>query len=274
MLAPGESLTDHLAKLEESNAPAAGRRRAESDETMQVPPGSGLRAHRRVHLGPRRRPHQRAAAARGVGRCPGGPRPDAGGTVVTSPAARRRAKLETAVATVRDSHRAGGRHGPGLAAPAAADRRWRRAGRRARAGPGLLDGRPGRHRRPRRPRSTTRPRRRRSRAFATQEYNDRGISVQVPKGWTRRASGSWVDYADPQDAGTRCASWWRSRPARPPRSSAIAEDGAEQPVDELPEALPPGRPEATPRSPAGTAPCWNTPAAPATTAGTACGARW
>ena len=24
--------------------------------------------------------------------------------------------------------------------------------------------------------------------------------MQVPKGWTRRASGSWVDYADPADA--------------------------------------------------------------------------
>ncbi|HET6478654.1 MAG TPA: serine/threonine protein kinase, partial [Actinoplanes sp.] len=33
----------------------------------------------------------------------------------------------------------------------------------------------------------------------TQQYNDRGISVQVPKAWNRKAAGAWVDYADPND---------------------------------------------------------------------------
>jgi hypothetical protein len=36
--------------------------------------------------------------------------------------------------------------------------------------------------------------------FATQQYNDRGVSVHVPKGWTHKAAGSWVDYVDPADA--------------------------------------------------------------------------
>jgi serine/threonine protein kinase len=35
--------------------------------------------------------------------------------------------------------------------------------------------------------------------FATQTYNDRGISVHVPKGWDRKAAGVWVDYVDPAD---------------------------------------------------------------------------
>jgi hypothetical protein len=34
----------------------------------------------------------------------------------------------------------------------------------------------------------------------TQEYKDRGITVEVPKGWKRTAAGSWVDYSDPKDS--------------------------------------------------------------------------
>jgi hypothetical protein len=33
-----------------------------------------------------------------------------------------------------------------------------------------------------------------------QEYRDRGIAVNVPKGWNRTAGGSYVDYTDPASA--------------------------------------------------------------------------
>jgi serine/threonine protein kinase len=37
-------------------------------------------------------------------------------------------------------------------------------------------------------------------SFETQVYNDRGITVKVPKAWRHNASGIWVDYVDPQDS--------------------------------------------------------------------------
>jgi serine/threonine protein kinase len=36
-------------------------------------------------------------------------------------------------------------------------------------------------------------------AFPTQVYNDKGLSVHVPKGWTKKSAGNWVDYIDPDD---------------------------------------------------------------------------
>jgi hypothetical protein len=39
--------------------------------------------------------------------------------------------------------------------------------------------------------------------FETQPHNERGISVNVPKGWKKASAGSYVDYIDPQDSGRR-----------------------------------------------------------------------
>ncbi|MFC7548288.1 protein kinase [Plantactinospora sp. GCM10030261] len=36
-------------------------------------------------------------------------------------------------------------------------------------------------------------------ALDTQEAREKGVAVNVPKGWTRSAAGNWVDYTDPQD---------------------------------------------------------------------------
>ncbi|MGW0431608.1 serine/threonine-protein kinase [Micromonospora sp. NPDC003197] len=41
-------------------------------------------------------------------------------------------------------------------------------------------------------------------AMETQVYAEKGVSVNVPKGWTRKSGGaSYVDYVDPDDAGRR-----------------------------------------------------------------------
>ncbi|MFD1325373.1 protein kinase domain-containing protein [Micromonospora sonneratiae] len=38
----------------------------------------------------------------------------------------------------------------------------------------------------------------------TQAHSDKGVSVNVPKGWTRKSSGGYyVDYTDPEDSGRR-----------------------------------------------------------------------
>jgi hypothetical protein len=36
-------------------------------------------------------------------------------------------------------------------------------------------------------------------AFPTKVHSERGVSVNVPKGWERRSAGNWVDYFDPDD---------------------------------------------------------------------------
>ncbi|MFB9235171.1 protein kinase [Plantactinospora siamensis] len=37
----------------------------------------------------------------------------------------------------------------------------------------------------------------------TQQYQDRGLAVNVPKGWDRTGAGVWVDYTDPADKGRK-----------------------------------------------------------------------
>jgi hypothetical protein len=39
--------------------------------------------------------------------------------------------------------------------------------------------------------------------FETQTYADRGLSVNVPKGWQKTGAGVWIDYTDPKDSGRR-----------------------------------------------------------------------
>lgn len=40
-------------------------------------------------------------------------------------------------------------------------------------------------------------------ALEWEEHSARGVSVQIPKGWTKASGGSYTDYTDPQDSGRR-----------------------------------------------------------------------
>jgi hypothetical protein len=62
-------------------------------------------------------------------------------------------------------------------------------------------------------------------AFDTQDYKDRGISVKVPKGWKRNASGNWVDYADPNDAKRKVRILVEPSTGTPTSFLGIAESG-------------------------------------------------
>ncbi|WP_106127800.1 serine/threonine-protein kinase [Pseudosporangium ferrugineum] len=216
MLAPGESLSGHLAKVKQG-----GKRRAEEttpaassagqptgayppppslngDRTSVIPPaGGGDRTSVIPPSGggddttsviPPRRQWDGARAARDP--LPGG------GTVVVSPAAKRKAMIDKTVATVRDATGkavttvkgwprniqlaaaggvalllilvvvlafSGGGEDP-QAPPTAAG-----AGQNGQPGPA---------------------------DFPTVAYKGRGTSVSVPKGWTKKSGGSWVDYVD------------------------------------------------------------------------------
>ncbi|XVU24793.1 serine/threonine-protein kinase [Actinoplanes sp. CA-054009] len=193
MLSPGDSLTDHLAKLQQENA-ASGRRGAPGDlpptGAMMAPPPMPRPTGDTTSVLPPREAWNGARAARD---------PMGGGTVVQSPAAKRKAMLNNAVGTARQ----------------ATDRAvttvkgWPRQ-KQLIAGGGALgvvlllvlvfsltgggDGDKTPTAAPPSAVENAAP------TFATQPYKERGISVLVPAGWTRKAAGSWVDYADPQDA--------------------------------------------------------------------------
>jgi hypothetical protein len=199
MLAPGQSLTDHLAKLQQSNAPATGgRRRApESDDTLLPGGATGLmparggdptsvipprEAWKRKQMIDRAVGSAKEATARAVATVQGWPRNKqliAGGGA-----------LAVVVVLVLVFSLAGGGGNkttpPPDAQPAAGQ--------------------------------DTAP------AFETQAYNDRGISVKVPKGWTRKAAGSWVDYADPQDAKHKVRILVENSTATPSAFLGIAEN--------------------------------------------------
>ena len=224
MLAPGESLTNHLAKLD-GGAPAptsggGGRRRAAdpepvasaptgayppppaldnnrtsvipplpgsaNDRTSVIPPPGGSESDATSVLPPRRQ-WDGARAARD-------PMP---GTVVVSPAAKRRAMIEKTVTTVRQT--------TGQAVTTV--KGWPR-NKQLIAGGGALavvlllvlvislsGGDPDTPQNPQAGDNKVVPA-----SFATQDYRgDKAVSVKVPKEWTRAASGSWVDYIDPDD---------------------------------------------------------------------------
>jgi eukaryotic-like serine/threonine-protein kinase len=184
MLPAGESLTDHLAKLQQSNAPAPGGRRRvrEADTTVQVSPAA---------TAPPRQAWDGARAAR---------EPAAGGTVVMSPGAKRRALLDRAVDTVR----------AGSGRAVATVRRWPRRQQLIAGGGALavvllivvVSLTDGDDRTPPPQAQETAAQQRAN--VATQDYqgNDR-VSVKVPAGWKRSASGNYVDYTDPQEKGRK-----------------------------------------------------------------------
>jgi hypothetical protein len=61
--------------------------------------------------------------------------------------------------------------------------------------------------------------------FPTQKYSDRGINVNVPDGWARKASGVWVDYVDPDDKLRKVRILVEASKATPEKFLTVAEDG-------------------------------------------------
>jgi hypothetical protein len=209
MLAPGESLTGRLAKLKQGGT-GGGRRRAPeaaaaSQPTGAYPPPPSLDSNRtsvipssaasesdETSVLPPRRQWDGARAARD-------PLP---GTVVVSPAAKRRAMIDKTVATVRESTEkavttvkgwprntqliAGG---GALAVVVVLVLVFSLTGGND-AAPPDAPGNAGDQIVPA--------------AFDTQDYKgDKSVTVKVPKGWSRAASGNWVDYADPENKSTK-----------------------------------------------------------------------
>ncbi|MFI7597140.1 serine/threonine-protein kinase [Actinoplanes sp. NPDC049681] len=210
MLAPGDSLSGHLAKLKQG-----GKRRAETpaaadqptgnypppaspaptspspmsqdgDRTSMIPPSAGGDT---TGVLPPRRQWDGARAARE-------PMAGGAGTVVMSPGAKRKAVIDKAVTTVREA--------TGKAVTTV--KGWPRNTQIAAAGgvavllvlaivltfsggddsaktPVAAGGRQG----------GGTP----AAAFPTVAYKGRGTSVSVPKGWKKQSGGSWVDYVDP-----------------------------------------------------------------------------
>jgi hypothetical protein len=222
MLAPGESLTDHLVKLQQDNATSRGgrRRAARPDDTMAGPPTGLMPAAGGAdptNVIPPREAWNGARAARD-------PMP---GRVVMSPAARRRAMIDKGVTTVKDT----------TAKVVTTVRGWPR-NKQLIAGGGALavvivlvlafalaggdgDQTPPPNARP----GASVPV---QAAFETQDYKDRGISVKVPKGWKHSASGSWVDYYDPADAKRKVRILVEKSKATPTTFLGIAENGLEK----------------------------------------------
>jgi eukaryotic-like serine/threonine-protein kinase len=195
MLAPGDSLTDHLAKLQQSNSPGSGRRRA-ADPSAGTPTGMV------------------PAASTPTGLMPGVPSsvdptsvlPPRGawqgapvsGTVVTSPGAKRKAMIDKAVA--------GAREGTGRLVTTV--KGWSRKQQLIAGGGALVvlillvvvisstggDDKTGQ---PVAQPATGAPV---NAAFETQIYSAKGISVKVPKTWKRSTGGSYADYTDPDDS--------------------------------------------------------------------------
>ncbi|WP_030441716.1 serine/threonine-protein kinase [Actinoplanes subtropicus] len=194
MLPPGQSLTDHLAKLQQSNAPAPGRRRraADPDETQLAGSPTGLMPAGQpadpTNVLPPREAWNGARAAR----------EPFGDTVVASPAARRAAMINKTVGTAKAA----------AGKAAATVQGWPR-NKQLIAGGGalavvvvlvLLFSLGGGGKTPTTPVAKATGSQQTTPSFPTQQYNDRGIQVQVPKGWTRKAASSYVDYVDPADA--------------------------------------------------------------------------
>ncbi|HEU4347881.1 MAG TPA: serine/threonine-protein kinase [Actinoplanes sp.] len=225
MLAPGDSLSRHLAKIKQDG----GQRRAAGEpsptQTMPGIPVAPAGGGDTTAAAPRREVWDGAWAARE-------PMP---GTVVQNPAARRRAAVENAAGAVKHT-------GERLATTV---RGWSRNQRLAAAGgtlavvvvllvlgfsltggsdspPPAQGGRTSGH-----PVAAA--------SFPTQAYDDRGITVNVPDGWTRNASGVWVDYLDPDDKQRKVRILVESSKATPEKFLGVAEHGLKNRSASCPE---------------------------------------
>ena len=177
MLAPGESLSGHLAKLDRKSGGGGRRRAPEPPDAMTATmPG----------IGPATAP----------GADPTSVIPPHG-TIVRSPGARRRVMADNAVRSVK----AAGEKLVGTV------RGWSRNQQLIAGGAALavvvllvlvfsLGG--GGTKTP--PQAAPPPHPVKA-SFETQDYQgDKAVSVKVPKGWKRAAAGDWVDYVDPTDS--------------------------------------------------------------------------
>jgi serine/threonine protein kinase len=208
MLPPGESLTGHLAKLQKNDT-GGGRRRApetasaptgaypppppmDNDRTSVIPP-SGRSESDETSVLPPRRQWDGARAARD-------PLP---GTVVTSPAAKRRAMIDNAVGTVKET----------TAKAVTTVKGWPRNTQLAAGGGALAllvvlvlvfsltGGGDDPVAPPNQPSAGDQvvPA-----SFATQDYKgDKAVTVKVPKSWDRVVGGSYVDYVNPEEKSTK-----------------------------------------------------------------------
>jgi eukaryotic-like serine/threonine-protein kinase len=213
MLAPGDSLSGHLAKIKQQQQGGGGRRRApepasSSDTTAVVPPREAWNG---------------ARAARE-------PMP---GTVVRSPAAKRRAVVAQVTQTARDT-------GDKLVTTV---RGWSRNQQLIAGGGALavvvllvlvfsLAGNDGADETPAAPQASAPPA---AASFATQTYEDRGINVKVPDGWTRNASGVWVDYVDPDNKLRKVRILVESSKATPEKFLGVAESGLKKNTSSCPK---------------------------------------
>ncbi|WP_433298137.1 protein kinase domain-containing protein [Actinoplanes sp. CA-030573] len=212
MLPPGASLTDHLAKLQQDNAaPAGGRRRAAEPEGTAtglmpaMPPAAG--GDTTSVLPPRQAWNGARAAREPYG-----------------PATGRKQALDKALGPVKEA----------TAKAVATVQGWPRNKQLIAGGGALavvlvlvlvfaLAGGGGAKNTP--PPDALPPAGQDTApSFETQQYNDRGITVNVPKGWTRKAAGSWVDYADPQDAKHKVRILVENSKATPTAFLGIAEN--------------------------------------------------
>ncbi|MEV0898003.1 protein kinase [Actinoplanes sp. NPDC049802] len=203
MLAPGESLTDHLAKLEQQNT-GGGRRRAPelpaapTGPAVSIPTGA-MPAHKLPDGGrgaggdttsviPPQNPWQVAP-----------PRP---GTVVASPAAKRRAAMGNVVGTVKQ----------GTDRAVSTFRSWPRNKQLISGGAAAvvlilalvfaLSGNDDAKTTPTAgPPASAAPA---PAAVETQPYKgNAAVSVDVPAGWNRAAGGVYVEYIEPTDRTTK-----------------------------------------------------------------------
>jgi serine/threonine protein kinase len=206
MLAPGESLTDHLAKLEQQNS-GGGRRRAPEPPAPQQGPGAimptGAMPAHKLPDGGRRAGGDTTAVVPPQGawsQQAGGARP---GTVVASPAAKRRASIDKVVGTAKEA----------TDRAVATFKSWPRNKQLVSGGAAaavvlvlvLVFAMSGADE-ARTPPVTAAPQPSTGVVadFPTQDYqgND-AINVKVPAGWTRAAGGVYVEYIDPDDKTTK-----------------------------------------------------------------------
>ncbi|AGL21008.1 serine/threonine-protein kinase [Actinoplanes sp. N902-109] len=205
MLAPGDSLSGHLAKLKKggNERPPAAKPTGADQPTGAYPPppspagdrtsvmptaaGSGPSEATTSVIPPRRQWDGNRAARE--------PMMPGAGTVVMSPGAKRKQTIDKTVSTVREA--------TGKAVTTV--KGWPRNTQLAAAGGAAVvlillivlafaggDGSPDTN-------QVAGPQASQPVAagFPTVPYKGRGTSVSVPQGWQKSSGGSWVDYADP-----------------------------------------------------------------------------
>jgi hypothetical protein len=199
MLAPGQSLTDHLAKLQESNTAqpgnpgGGGRRRAAAPASAGTPTGMMPAASTPTGLLPGMPQADPTSVLPPRGAWQGPP-----GTVVGSGAAKRKAMIDKTVTGFRE----------GTGQLVTTVKGWPRRQQLIVGGGALavlillivVVSSTGGGDKTGQPVAQTTSAAPVNAAFETQIYNSKGLSVKVPKSWKKTTGGSYVDYVDPDDS--------------------------------------------------------------------------